>query len=193
VDTAYSPAVVTELVLDVVRESEPPAASLEEVVERIQHREAIHNVLASYCYFQDEHRFTESVAQFTEDCERIFAGTLDGTVHGRDALLEASGAPLKRTVPSFGRGASREELSELKYKHLLVTEMIKLGPGNRTARVIAYCQVVATHGTGDEFERGAHEATYYIDFERSDGSGWLMKRMIIFTDNAHNPLFNKRS
>ncbi len=192
-DTATSATVIIELLLDVVREREPPAHSLEEAVQRIQHREAIHNVLAAYCYFQDQRRWTDSVSLFTEDCERIFAGTLDGTVNGRDALLEASGAPLKRSDPTFGRGASREELSELQYKHLLVTEMIKLGPGNRTARVIAYCQVVATKGTGDEFGRGAHEATYYIDFQRHEDSGWLMKRMIILTDNATNPLFNKRS
>jgi hypothetical protein len=193
VDTAATATVITELLLDVVRESEPPAPSVEEAIQQIQHREAIHNVLVAYCYFQDQRRWTDSVSLFTEDCERIFAGTLDGTVNGRDALLAASGAPLKRSDPTFGRGTSREELSELQYKHLLVTEMIKLGPGNRSARVIAYCQVVATRGTGEEFKRGAHEATYYIDFQRPEGSGWLMKRMIILTDNATNPLFNKRS
>ena len=192
-DTAYPPAVVTELVLDVVRETEPPARSLAEAVERIGHRQAIRDVLAAYCYFRDEHRWSEAAAQFTEDCEWSFAGTLDETVRGRDAVLAASGVPLKRADPAFGRGASRAEWAELAYKHLLATEMIKLGPGNATARVIAYCQVVATRGTGGEFERGAHEATYYIDFQRTDHAGWLMKRMITLTDNAHNPLFNKPS
>jgi SnoaL-like domain len=192
VDTETTASVIAELLLDVVHVSEPPAQSVEEAVERIQHREAIHNVLVAYCYFQDERRWSDSVSLFTENCERTFAGTLDETVNGRDALLAAAGAPLKRTDPTFGTGATREELSELRYKHLLVTEMIKLGPGNHSARVVAYCQVVATRGTGDEFERGAHEATYYIEFQRPDDSGWLINRMIILTDNATNPLFNKR-
>jgi hypothetical protein len=193
VDTVYSPELVTELVLDVVRESESPAKSVAETIERSEHKTAIHNVLASYCYFRDEHQWGDAAAQFSKDCEWSFTGSLSQTVHGREEMLATSGAPLQRTDPTFGRGATREDWDELKYKHLVATEIIKLDRGNRTARVVAYCQVVATRGVGEKFERGAHEATYYIDFERGDGSGWLMKRMITLTDNAHNPLFNNRS
>jgi SnoaL-like domain len=188
----YSDQEILDLVLEVAREEEPPCHTVEEAVRRLESREAIRNVMRAYCFYEDQHRWDEVVTLFTESCERIMAGTLQQTLKGRDELRAASGAPLQRTDERWGEGASRETLAATSFRHLLVTEMIKIKPDNRVARLVGYCQVVATRGAAAEYERGAHEATYYIEFTRpSDDHSWLIDKLVIMTEHASNPLFKQ--
>jgi 3-phenylpropionate/cinnamic acid dioxygenase small subunit len=192
-DSAYSTSAINGRVLDVIREAEPAPKSTEDALERIRHREAIRNVLVSYCYYQDQRQWNESVSLFTEDCERYLTGTLDETNRGREELRAACGSQIPRSDSSWGEGASSEQMAEIEYKHLVTTDMIRLAGDYRTARLVAYCQVVATRGTGADHVRGAHEATYLIDFVNDDRDGWLMARQVILSDHASNPVFKQHA
>ncbi len=185
----YTPELIAQLVLDVVRVQEPPVTTVEERIERIEQRQNVHDLLVTYCVYEDQKRWNDAASLFTENCVRVMAGTLDQVSEGRSALLEASGVPLKRSDPRWGEGAPSHLLADSPFKHLVCTEMIKLGPQNETARLVAYCDVVVTRGMGADFQRGVHEAAYYIELVHNNADGWLIDLLVILTDHAANPLF----
>ena len=135
------------------------------------------------------------VALFTNDCERVIAGTLDQVVTGREALLQACLAttPIRRSDDHYGESVSHTELAETEIRHYLTTETIKFAASGQTAWVVAYYQIVGTRGEGESFIRGSHEGTYHIELVRDPGAGWLMKRQVIWTNHATNPLFKAHS
>jgi hypothetical protein len=177
-------------VLSVVTGPEPPAEGAEARLRRLEDREAIRQVLAAYCYLEDEHRWEQLVDLFTDDVERTLAGTLDETVRGRDALLQAYLAPTMRRSAAAGAGeaAAAEQLAGIAIRHLLTTDLVRFAPGGDRAWAVSYYQLVATLGRGDRFRRGAHEGTYWFELVR-DGDRWRISRQVIWTDNATNPLF----
>src|SRR5438477_319788 len=117
-------------VLSVVTAPEPPAEGVEARLRRLEDREAIRQVLAAYCYLEDEHRWEQLVDLFTDDVERTLAGTLDETVRGRDALLRAYLAPtMRRSAAGGGEPAPAGQLAGISIRHLLTTDLVRFAPG----------------------------------------------------------------
>ncbi|MBV8084657.1 MAG: nuclear transport factor 2 family protein [Chloroflexi bacterium] len=179
-------------IFDVIRMPDEVPSTPEARLQRLEDKEAIRDVLSAYCYFEDQRRWHDMVALFTADCTREIAGTLDQAVHGREALLQACLAtePIKRAGGDFGEAVAHQQLAETEIRHVVTTELIRVQPDRAKAWLVAYYQIVATRGEGGAFRRGSHEGTYHIEFAPDAASNrWLIRRQVIWTNHATNPLF----
>lgn len=182
-------ATVEPEILAVVAMPETAPATLGERLRRVEDRDAIAGVLASYCHLEDAHRWEDLVDLFTDDVERRLAGTLHESLRGRDALLHSYVKPtMKRGASGSGEPASGDQLVGISIRHLMTTVLVRFGPSGDSAFAIAYYQLVATRGAGESFRRGAHEGTYLFELVRQPGR-WRIRRQVIWTDNSTNPMF----
>jgi hypothetical protein len=167
--------------------AEAPRATLEARLEAAEAREMIRDLIITYGYLEDARRWDDMLAMYTEDIERVLAGSLVETVRGKAALRDRLITPVME-AKSGRAAASPVTVARLGLRHLMFGEVIRLGDDGLTATAAVRYQLVATSEEDGGFRRGAHEGSYVFDFRKEDGT-WKFCRQLILTDNAYNPMF----
>ena len=140
-----------------------------------------------YGYLEDARRWDDMLALYTEDIERVLAGTLVETVRGKAALRERLVTPVMKSKTGEA-AASREQVEQLGLRHLMTEPVIRLSDENSAAVATLHYVLVATRDGDAGFARGSHEGSYVFEFRKEDRV-WRFCRQLIVTDNAYNPLF----
>jgi len=175
-------------VLAAVQRPERRRDTLEERVTAAEDRAVIRDLIMAYGYLEDARRWDDMLAMYTDDVERVLAGSLVETVRGRDALRERLYAPVMVTKAGDAPPPSQEHLDRLGLRHLMTTDVIRLSDDGLGAIAVVQYMMVATRDDADGFRRGSHEGCYVFEF-RKEGGEWRFCRQLIITDNAHNPMF----
>jgi ketosteroid isomerase-like protein len=195
--------------LEAATTPERPGATLLGRLERAEDRQAIRDLIMAYGYLEDARRWDAMLALYTDDIERVLAGSLIETVRGKAALRERLVTPVMATT-SGAASASREQVEQLGLRHLMFSDVIRVSDDGRTATAAVQYILVATRDDGgladhrrrsrsrqrrpgtaedsDGYRRGSHEGSYVFDVRKSDGT-WRFCRQLIVTNNAHNPMF----
>ena len=160
---------------------------LEARVARAEARQQIRDLIMVYGYLEDARRWDDMLALYTDDIERVLAGSLVETVQGKAALRARLVDPVM-AAKSGAAAAPRTEVERLGLRHLMFGEVIRIADdGTRATATLQYI-LVATRDGADGQRRGSHEGSYVFDFRRIDGE-WRFCRQLIVTNNAHNPMF----
>jgi SnoaL-like protein len=150
----------------------------------------IRDLIMRYAIFNDLQQLDDLLSLCTEDVERVLAGTLDQTAHGRDDLRAKFSEAL--TVATEDGGTALLEPAEGRppgrSRHLITDEVIRVA-GDRAAAVAQYALVLTSED--GEFRHGQHEGTYLFAFRR-EVDGWRFSRQVIISNTARNPLLTLR-
>jgi 3-phenylpropionate/cinnamic acid dioxygenase small subunit len=177
-----------EALLAVVLRPEARRPTLEARLTALEDRQAVRDRINEYAYLCDARRWDDLLALYTDDIERVLAGTLTEVVRGKAALREKLVAPTldRRSLP--GAAPPPDHLLTMRMRHLIAGDVIRLGDDGMTAAAAVQYALVATSDDERGFRRGVHEGSYVFDFRKVDGT-WLFARQHIVSDNAHNPMF----
>ena len=176
-----------EVVLAAVQRPERRRETLEDRVTAAEDRAVIRDLIMAYGYLEDARRWDDMLAMYTDDVERVLAGSLVETVRGKDALRERLHAPVM-VAKSGAPTASQSEMDRLGLRHLMTTDIIRLSDDGLGAIAAVQYMMIATLEDADGFRRGSHEGCYVFEFRKDDGT-WRFCRQLIITNNAHNPMF----
>jgi ketosteroid isomerase-like protein len=178
-----------DALLAVVQRQERARTTTEDRLRAIEDREAIRALIMTYGYLCDARRWDELLDLYTDDIERVLAGSLVERVRGKADLRAKLVAPTLERRTGDGAPPPPEQLEALGLRHLMASDVIRLGDDGTTATAAVQYQMVATSEAGG-FRRGAHEGSYVFDFRKDDGR-WRFCRQYIVSDNAHNPMFQR--
>ncbi|HEX7096171.1 MAG TPA: nuclear transport factor 2 family protein [Acidimicrobiales bacterium] len=170
-------------------EDEP--ADPDERVQRLEDRRRIVELLIEYGLREDASRWDELLDLCTDDVERVLAGSLDERVTGKEALRAVLLAPVMPRKSGVGAAPPPEQVLAYEVRHLIDQPVVRVH--GDTATVVASYSLLATTGDGATFRRGRHEGGYVFELRRGGPRGWLISRMLIITENARNPLFNREA
>lgn len=174
--------------LDVLKAPERPRSTVEERLTAAEDRAAIRDLIMRYGYLEDARRWDDMLDLYTDDIERVLAGSLVETVQGKAALRDRLVTPVMASKSGKEQAASAERLEQLGLRHLMAGEVIRLSDDGTTAVAGLQYTLVATRDDEDGFRRGSHEGSYVFDFAKVVGT-WRFSRQLVITDNAHNPMF----
>lgn len=178
-----------EQILDVFRRPERPRTTVEERLAAIEDRTRVREILMAYGYLCDARLWDELLDLYTDDVERVLAGTLTENIKGKEELRKVYEQPV---LPRAGGDAPpAATINVYEVRHLIVGDIVRLGDDGETAWAAASYSLVASTGDIDDFVRAAHEGGYILEFRKVDGS-WLVSKFIVFSENARNPLFASR-
>jgi ketosteroid isomerase-like protein len=175
-------------VIEVFQRPEEPRATLEARVQAIEDRQAIRDVLYGYGYLCDARRWDELLEHYTDDIERVLGGTLTERVKGKAELRKLYVAP---ALPHDGEGHAppAAQINTYELRHLITGDVVRLGADGRTGWIAAAYSLVASTDQPDGFRRGQHEGGYIFEMRKEDDGRWRVSKMIVFSENARNPLF----
>jgi SnoaL-like domain len=179
-----------DALLAVVQQPEKPRATTEERLQALEDRETIRGLIMIYGYLCDARRWDELLELYTDDIERVLAGSLSERVQGKAALRAKLVAPTLERSSGEGSARPASELEALSLRHLMASDLVRLGDDGTTATAAVRYQMVATSEDERGFRSGAHEGSYVFDFRKDDGR-WQFCRQFIVSDNAHNPMFRR--
>jgi hypothetical protein len=177
----------TEEVLAAATAAEERRIAIEDRLTAAEDREAIRDLIMRYGYLEDARRWDDMLALYTDDIERVLAGSLVEMIRGKAALRERLVAPVM-AARSGVAAASPKQVEQLRLRHLMMGEVIRLAADGTTATAAVQYVLVATRDADDGFRRGAHEGSYVFHLRKENGA-WKFCRQLIITDNAHNPMF----
>lgn len=178
-----------EQILDVYRRPERRRETVEERLQAVEDRQAARELLMAYGYLCDARRWDELLELYTDDVERVLAGTLEERLRGKEALRQVYEAPVLPRAD--GEAPPASEINTYELRHLIVGDIVRLSDDGQQAWVAASYSLVASTGDGADFLRAAHEGGYIFELRKVDGR-WLVARMTVFSENARNPLFASR-
>ena len=177
------------LLLDVVRTPERPRDSLEERVQLAEDHRAIGDLILAYGWLCDSRNWDELLDLYTDDFERVLAGTLEERAKGKDALRKLYEAP---QLPRAGGGGTApppaDRTNALEVRHMIHPAVVRISDDGSEALAAAVYSIVATRGDDAELRRGEHEGGYIFGFRR-EPEGWRFSSMTVISENARNPLF----
>ena len=154
---------------------------------RLEDRAQIYDLVMAYGYLEDARQWDGMLALYTDDIERELAGSLTEVVRGKAELRDRLVTPVMEA--KSGRvAASREQVEQLRLRHLIFSVAVEVAADGTTARASAQYILVATRDGAAGFERGSHEGSYEFEFRKVDAV-WKFSRQLIVTNNAHNPMF----
>jgi len=179
-----------DALLEVVLRPERPRSTVTERLEAVEDRETIRALIMQYGYLCDARRWDDLLDLYTDDIERVLAGSLVERVAGKEALRAKLVAPTLEHQSGTGRAAPPSQLEQLDLRHLMASDLIRLGDDGTTATAAVQYQMVATSDDDRGFRHGAHEGSYVFDFRKEHGR-WRFCRQFIVSDNAHNPMFQQ--
>jgi len=177
-----------DALLEVVQRPEHERHTTEERVQALVDRQQIRDLIMMYGYLCDARRWDELLELYTDDIERVLAGSLTERVQGKAALREKLVAPTLERASGEGSAPPPSHLEALALRHLMASDVVRLAADGLTATAAVRYQMVATSDDERGFRRGAHEGSYVFDFRKVDGE-WKFCRQFIVSDNAHNPMF----
>lgn len=173
--------------LEAATQPERARTTIEDRLELAEDRHVIRDLIMAYGYLEDARRWDDMLALYTDDIERVLAGSLVETIQGKAALRDRLVTPVMATK-SGAASASREQVEQLGLRHLMFSEVIRVSDDGLAATAAVQYTLVATREDADGFRRGSHEGSYVFDF-RKEGGAWRFCRQLIVTNNAHNPMF----
>ncbi len=172
--------------LEVLARPDRVPTTIEERVADLEDRERIRDLIMRYAYLCDARDWDALLALYTDDIERVLAGTLVERVEGKPALRERLVAPALPRKGGVGGAPAPDRLATYTLRHLMADDVIRIAEDGATATAAVAYTLVAIDPA--ERRRGAHEGAYVFDFRKSDGT-WRFCRQLIFSNNAYNPLF----
>jgi hypothetical protein len=179
-----------EAMLEVVQRPERARDSVEARVQAVEDRDAIRSLIMTYGYLCDARRWDDLLDLYTDDIERVLAGSLVERVQGKAALREKLVSPTLERRSGGSDAAPPAQLEALDLRHLMASDIVRLGDDETTARAAVQYQMVATSDDARGFRHGSHEGSYVFDF-RKDNGRWRFCRQFIVSNNAHNPMFQR--
>ncbi len=158
----------------------------------LEDKARIRELIMEYGYLCDARRWDDLLELYSEDIERTLGGTLREHVKGKRELRAKLEAPtLERVQSGDNAPPPADHLLTLQFRHLMASEVIRLqGDGDEATACVQY-QLVATRDGDEQPNRGSHEGSYVFRFRRTEGR-WLFCEQRIFSDNARNPMFQRR-
>ncbi|HEX6311229.1 MAG TPA: nuclear transport factor 2 family protein [Acidimicrobiia bacterium] len=181
-----------DALLEVVQRPERERRTPEERVQALADRQEIRDLIMVYGYLCDARRWDELLELYTDDIERVLAGSLSERVQGKAALRERLTAPTLARASGEGAPPPPSYLEALELRHLMASDVVRLSDDGTAATAAVQYQMVATADDERGFRRGAHEGSYVFEFRKVDGR-WRFCRQFIVSDNAHNPMFQRES
>ncbi|HEX6311231.1 MAG TPA: nuclear transport factor 2 family protein, partial [Acidimicrobiia bacterium] len=131
-------------------------------------RAAIRDLIMRYGYLEDARRWDDMLDLYTDDIERVLAGSLVETIRGKAALRERLVSPVME-AKSGAAAASRARVEQLRLRHLMTGEVIRVaGDGTEATAAVQYV-LVATREDEHGFRKGSHEGSYRFDFRKEHG------------------------
>ncbi len=168
---------------------ERAVTTLEERVRAGEDREALRHLISMYGLLCDARRWGDLLELYTDDMERELAGTLSEVARGKPRLRQLYERPeLPRSLPA-GAPPPAAVINTQAVRHLITDTTVRLA-GDDAAVAVARYALVAEREDGEGYRRGQHEGAYIFTFRREDGR-WRFSRMVVFSDNARNPLFRR--
>jgi hypothetical protein len=181
-----------DALLEVVNRDERRRETTDERITALEDRQAVRDLIMVYGYLCDARRWDDLLALYTDDIERVLAGSLTERVQGKGALREKLVAPTLQRATGDGSAPPPEQLVTLGLRHLMASDVIRLSDDGTTATAAVQYTLVATADDERGFRRGSHEGSYVFDFRKEDGV-WRFSRQVVVSDNAHNPMFQRES
>ncbi len=157
-------------VLDVIRRSERTRDAIDDRIQALEDRRAIRELVMRYGYLEDARRWDDMLALYTEDIERVLAGTLVETVRGKAALRERLVTPVMKSKTGEA-AASREQVEQLGLRHLMTEPVIRLSDDNRAAVATLHYVLVATRDGDAGFAAGVMRAATSSSSARKTACG----------------------
>ena len=180
-----------DAMLEVVQQPERPRESIEERVQALEDHDEIRGLIMAYGYLCDARRWDDLLELYTDDIERVLAGSLVERVQGKPALREKLVAPTLQHRAGDGAAPPPSALEQLELRHRMASDLVRLGDDGVNARAVVQYQMVAVSDDERGFRRGAHEGSYVFDFRKESDGRWRFCRQFIVSDNAHNPMFQR--
>jgi SnoaL-like domain len=181
-----------DALLEVVTRRERPRTTPDERITAVEDRRTIRDLIMVYGYLCDARRWDDLVALYTDDIERVLAGSLTERVQGKATLREKLVSPTLKRTDGDGTAPPPEYLVTLGLRHLMASDVIRLSDDGTTATAAVQYTMVATAEDERGFRRGSHEGSYVFDFRKEAGV-WRFSRQLVTSDNAHNPMFQRGS
>jgi len=98
------------VLLEVVQRPERPRATPEERLQALEDRSAIRALIMAYGYLCDARRWDDLLALYTDDIERVLAGSLTERVRGKAALRQLGTQRADRRIEQGGRTRRAERI-----------------------------------------------------------------------------------
>ncbi len=173
--------------IEVLRRPRAAPRDIQERIRLIEDRLEIEQLIHRYGYLCDFRLWDELMDLYTDDIERVLAGTLVERVKGKDELR-----PKYEHLPlpnKDGNGPPpAEQLNSYEIKHL-ITGIVTDVRGDEASAVARY--TISAQGVIDgELRRGSHDGSYEFRFRRT-AEGWRFCYMLVVSGNAGNPMFQR--
>ncbi|MFY1650588.1 nuclear transport factor 2 family protein [Solwaraspora sp. WMMB762] len=175
----------------VVQLPERTPETVEQRVALAEDHRRIADLVMLYGWLCDRRRWDDLLEYYTEDFERQLRGTLNETVKGKEKLRELYFRPVLPRSGDADGPPSADVINSYELRHLIHPPVIRVADDGRTASVAAVYSLVATSGDGPQFRRGEHEGAYLFGMRRESDVGWRFATMVVISENARNPLFQK--
>jgi ketosteroid isomerase-like protein len=182
-----------DALVSVLLRPERERTTLDERVQLLEDKEAIRDVIMQYGFLCDAGRWDDLLKLYTDDIERVLAGSLDEHVQGKDALLQLYLNPVLPVRDADNTPKSRLQSptkGERAARHLISTHAIRVSDDGTEAWASAQYGLVLTSIDGDQFERGEHEGAYVFTF-RKEGGAWKVAKLVVIANSLFNPM-NRR-
>jgi len=175
--------------LEAATQPERPITSLEQRMTASEDREQIRHLVSLYGLLCDARRWDELLELYTDDFERELAGTLREVARGKERLRQLYDAPElpRSTHASAVSPPPTAVINTQAVRHLITDVAVRL-TGEDAAVAVARYALVAEREDAAGYRRGQHEGSYIFGF-RKEGGRWRFSRMVVFSNNARNPLF----
>jgi SnoaL-like protein len=175
--------------LEAVARAERRCTTTDERVTALEDREAIRDLICRYGLLCDARRWDELLELYTDDFERELAGTLSEFARGKERLRELYERPeLPRPDGASSEAPPAAVLTTQAVRHLITDPAIRLTAPDEATAVARYA-LVAEREDADGYRRGMHEGSYIFTFRKDDR--WRFATMVVFSNNARNPLFQR--
>ena len=180
--------------LDVIDRVEKRPVGLEERIDRLEARDAIHDVMMRYGHYCDSRSWDKVLSLYTDDVERVLTGTLDERVQGKEKLRELYLHPVlpSRDGRSLGAAAAATPGQDMTIRHMFAAPVIRVSDDGREGWLTAYFSLVKSMATDAGFQRHVHEGTYIFTFVKQ-GQDWKIRKMVVDTEIGHDPGFRPSS
>ena len=173
-----------QFVLDVLERRERERPTLDERLTLQEDHERIREAIFKYGYYSDLGHWPGLLSIYTEDVVRSLSGTLHETTSGLHELR----AHLERRAAAGSSGPAGAVGPEVRRRHHIDTEVVKVSDDGTEAWAVALGTVVVTREQG-AYALAAHEDVYLFTL-RKEGGQWLISEQVAVTDNARNPVLH---
>jgi SnoaL-like protein len=172
--------------LEVLALPDRAPTSIEERVADLEDRQQIRDLVLRYAYLCDAREWDELLELYTDDIERVLAGTLVEQVRGKAELRERLVSPVLARKGETPGAPPPDKLATYSLRHLIADDVVRIADdGEHATAAVAYTLVAIDPV---DRRRGAHEGAYVFSFRKDEGR-WRFCRQVIFSNSAHNPLF----